>query len=525
MNANPAAPPERRTRPVLTLIVVCAAIVLIPVTATGASVALPDVGQDLATGLAAAQWVVNAFFLSYGSFMAVTGSLADLTGRRRMFMIGVTLFCAAMVVASFAPNIGVLIGARVLAGIGAAAATTGGSSLLAQAFQGPARTRAFGFFGTAIGLGLAFGPLIAGVLVTSLGGWRGFFLAAALVVLAPLAASPWLTESRDDHPAGLDWTGAVTFTGGLSLFVFAFVQGPELGWTHPAVLGSFAAFAVLMVAFTIAERRAAHPMFDITLFAQPRFLAICAMPVLLAFGFVALLLVLPPYFMAVDGVSAQYAGLLLVLLTGPTLIVPTIVGALAQRIGQRALLVATLLFVAAGTAWLTVIEPGVGVAVLAGPMLAIGIGFGISLAILDGAAVSSVAASRAGMAAGMFNTMRLAGEAIAVALLGSLLAAVTQARLADTAGADAQAATARLLQGDMDGAVAAVPAALRDGFATTAGAAYTDALHIGLWVLCALSVVGAVAVGVLMGGRPPADDAAAPAAPAGDGRREALVEG
>ncbi|MFC3995908.1 MFS transporter [Nocardiopsis sediminis] len=525
MNANATAPPERRTRPALTLIVVCAAIVLVPVTATGASVALPDIGGELQTGLAAAQWVVNAFFLTFGSFMAITGSLADLTGRRRMFMIGVALFCAAMLVASFAPNIAVLIGARVLAGIGAAAATTGGSAVLAQTFEGPARLRAFAFFGTAIGMGLAFGPLVAGVLVTSLGGWRGFFLFAAVVVLPTLLAAPLLTESRDPNPAGIDWAGAITFTAGLSLFVFGLVQGPELGWTSPAVIGSLVAFAVLMAVFTVVERRKSHPMFDVSLFTQPRFVAICAMPVLLAFGFVALLIVLPPYFMAVDGVSAQYAGLLLVLLTGPTLIVPTLVGTIAARVGQRILLVATMLLVAVGTAWLTVIEPGVSIAMLAGPLLTIGIGFGISLAILDGAAVSSVAPSRAGMAAGIFNTMRLAGEAIAVALLGSLLAAITQSRLAETAGDAAQGSTARLLQGDMDGAVAAVPAALREGFTTVAGAAYTDALHVGLWALAALSLVGAVAVGALMGGAPPADAEETEKEKETPDRQGALVEG
>ncbi|RCV48317.1 MFS transporter [Marinitenerispora sediminis] len=522
MTTNAAAL-ERRRRPALTLLVVCAAITLVPVTATGASVAVTDISGDLDTGLSAAQWVVNAFFLTFASFMAITGSLADMFGRRRMFAAGVALFCAAMLVATFAPHISVLVGARVLAGIGAAAATTGGSAVLAQTFDGQARVRAFAFFGTAIGLGLAFGPLIAGVLVTSLGGWRGFFLAAAVVLLPALLASPLLAESRDADAAGVDWAGAVTFTVGLSLFVLGMVQSAELGWGHPLILGAFAAFVVLMAVFTAVERRRARPMFDVSLFARPRFLAICAMPVLLAFGFVALLIVLPPYFMAVDGVSAQYAGLLLVLLTGPTLVVPTVIGSVAGRISQRLLLVATMLLVAVGAAWLTVIEPGSGVLQLAGPMLTIGTGFGISLAILDGAAVSSVEPSRAGMAAGMFNTMRLTGEAVAIALLGALLAAVTQSRLTETMGSGAQAATARLLQGDMAGAVSAAPAgSAPEALVQAAGAAYTDALHIGLWAIAVLSLLGAIAVGALMGGRPAAGAEAADGAAAD--RESALVD-
>lgn len=514
MVVDTAPASQREAKPGLTLTVVCAAIVLVPVTATGASVALPDIGTNLDTNLDAAQWVVNAFFLTFASFMAITGSLADLTGRRRMFMAGLALFCGAMLVATFAPNIGVLITARVIAGIGAAAATTGGSALLAHTFEGKARIRAFGVFGTAIGLGLAFGPLLAGVLVTSLGGWRAFFLAAAVVLLPLLAMSPLLVESKDAHPAGPDWAGAVTFTAGLSLLVLGLVEGPTLGWAHPLVIGSLVAFLVLIAVFVVVERRKEHPLIDVSLFTRPRFLAICAMPVLLAFGFVALLIALPPYFMAVDGLGAQQAGLLLVLLTGPTLLVPVLVSSIAHRVSRRVLLVVTMLFVAAGAAWLTVIHPGASVLELAGPLIAIGIGFGISLAILDGAAVTSVEPARSGMAAGVFNTMRLGGESMSIAVLGALLAAVTQSRLMDSFGSDsASAIAAKLLQGDMTGAVAAAPAGTSEALVReTASAAYTGALQVGLWAIAVVSLLGAVAVGILAKERPePADDAEQPA--------------
>ncbi|WP_326568614.1 MFS transporter [Amycolatopsis rhabdoformis] len=498
----------RRTKPGLTLFAVCAAIVLVPVTATGASIALPDISGSLSTSLASAQWVVNAFFLTFASFMAITGSLADLTGRRRMFAGGIVLFCAAMLVATFAPSIGVLIAARVIAGIGAACVTTGGSALLAHAFEGTARTRAFGVFGTAIGLGLAFGPLVAGVLVTSLGGWRVFFGVAAVILLPLLAVVPMLTESKDAHPAGPDWPGAITFTLGLSLFVLALVEGPEVGWGSPLVIASFVAFVVLLAAFVAIERRKEHPMIDVSLFAEPRFLAICAMPVLLAFGFVALLIALPAYFMAVDGTTAQSAGLLLVLLTGPTLVVPVLVSSIAHRVQQRMLLVVTMVLVAGGAAWLTVIHPSASIGEIAGPLLCIGAGFGVSLAILDGAAVSSVEPARAGMAAGVFNTMRLGGESISIAVLGSLLTAVTQSKLTDSLGADkAGPVTAKLLQGDMAGAVGA--GAVRD----VAADAYTSALHTGLWTIAVVSVLGAIMVGLLARERRTAGepDAAVPA--------------
>ncbi|GAA4973543.1 MFS transporter [Pseudonocardia tropica] len=481
-----------RHRPGLTLGAVCAAIVLVPVTATGTPVALADISRGLGTGLTSAQWVVNAFFLTYASCMAISGSLADLTGRRRMFAGGVALFCASMLVAAFAPTIDVLVVARVVAGVGAACATTGGSALLAHSFDGRSRTRAFGAFGTAIGLGLAFGPLVAGVLV-GVGGWRIFFLVAAVAVLPVLVLVPRLTESRDAHPAGPDWAGAVTFTVALTLLVFGFVEAPSVGWSSPWIIGSFVVAAGLLGVFVAIERRVDHPLIDVSLFTEPRFLAIAAMPVLLAFGFVALLTVLPAYFMATGGISALGAGLLLMLLTAPTLVVPLAVSAVAHRVPERLLLVTIMALQAAGAAWLTGIRPEEGLLALAGPLLLIGAGFGVSLAILDGAAVSAVEPARAGMAAGVFNTMRLGGEAISIAVLGSVLAAVSGSRLREAVGPASAGVTDRLLQGEM-------PADAGAAVRVAAAGAYTDALHTGLWAIAAVSVLGGIAVGLL--GRP-----------------------
>ncbi|MFC4911365.1 MFS transporter [Actinomadura gamaensis] len=502
----------------MTLGVVCGALLLIPITATGAAEATADVGRSLHAGLAASQWVVNAFFLTFASFMAGTGSLADRIGRRRMFASGLALFTASMLVATVAPGIGMLVAARLLAGAGAAAATTGGSALLAAAFpDGPSRARAFGVFGTVIGLGLAFGPVVAGLLVTGLG-WRAFFGVAAVALLPSLLAVPLLAESRAPvaaslaapEAAPLDRAGAVTFTLGLSAFTFALVEGPTLGWTHPAVLGGFAACALLLTAFAIVERRHPAPLVDLALLTRPRFVAISAMPFLLAFGFVALTIVLPPYFMATLHASAGRAGLLLMLLTGPTLLLPPLTAVLARRLSQRVLLVATLLLVAAGTALLALVPGGAGAGSLAAPLLLVGSGFGISLAIMDGAAISSVEPERAGMAAGLFNTARITGEVVAVAVLGALLSTLTRAGLAGRYGSrTASEATSRLLQGDMT-----PPSAVPGGYEAAATHAYAGALHDVSWALSALSLAGALIVARLL--RTPAAPAvpAAPAAPA-----------
>ncbi|MGW5265427.1 MFS transporter [Microbispora sp. NPDC004025] len=499
MSPRYSGPPRRAS----SLAVICAAVLLVPVTATGTAVALGDIGADLRAGLDATQWVVNAFFLAFAAFMASTGALADRVGRRRMFALGTGVFTASMLLAAAAPDVGVLVAARALAGVGAAAASTGGTALLAHAYPaGPGRTRAFAWFGTTLGLGLAFGPVIAGTLVGAVG-WRGLFAAAAVALLLVLPLSVVLEESRAVPGGPMDWGGAAAFTLALAAFTFGVIEGPALGWTHPAVAAAFAACAILAAAFAMAERRHPAPLVDLSLLTRPRFAAIASMPFLLAFGFVALTIVLPPYLMATSGYSAGQAGLTLMLLTGPTLVMPPVTGVLARRLPHRVLLVATLLLVAAGTALLATVPAGAGPVRLAAPLVLIGAGFGLSLAVVDGAAVSSVEPARAGMAAGLFNTARITGEVVAIAVLGTVLSTLTRASLTGRYGeARAALATSRLLQGDIAGAVPAGAGRLE--FARLASAGYADALHTALWLLTLLSLAGALAVGLLMSVREPA---------------------
>jgi MFS family permease len=496
--------PGQLGHPNAVLAAVCVALVFVPLTITGSGVILPDVSHTLHSGLTSTQWVVNSFLVTFASFMAITGSLADLTGRRRMFAIGLVVFLAATVTAAVSTDIAVLLFARVVGGVGAAAVTTGGTSLLAATFVGPGRGRAFSIFGTALGLGLAFGPMVAGISVTVFGGWRAFFVAIAVALVPVTVVSFRLPEHRDPHPAGPDWAGAVLFTSALSLLVIGVSEGPVLGWTHPVVAGSLAVTAVLIVVFASVERGKEYPLVDIRLFANRRFLAICLTPVLLGFGFIGLLFYLPQYFVGVGGRSALDAGLLLMLLTGPSLVIPVVVGLVRHLVSVRVLLVVTLAFLVVGPLWLTVLEPGAGVARLAGPLLLTGASFGTSLAFLDGAAVDAVEPARAGMAAGVFNTMRLGGEAVTVAVLGALVTATTHDRLTGTFDeATAERLTAKLVQGDLAGAVAVDPAA-GNTIRTVGAAAFTAALHVGLFTIVAVSLLGTVGVALLVrrGDRP-----------------------
>lgn len=183
-----AKAPSRRSRPALTLAVVLLAFVTVPMSISGAAVALPGIGADLHTAGAPLQWVMNAYNVTFASFMLVTGSAADMVGRRRTFAAGAGLFAIGSLAAAVAPGIAVLDLARALSGVGAAGVFASGGAILATTFDGAARTRAFAALGSAAGLGLAAGPTLAGWLVGALG-WRATFGLHALLVAVALAGS------------------------------------------------------------------------------------------------------------------------------------------------------------------------------------------------------------------------------------------------------------------------------------------------------------------------------------------------
>ncbi|WP_367129372.1 MFS transporter [Saccharothrix sp. HUAS TT1] len=488
--------------PGLSLPAVCLTVVLFPLAITGSSVALPAINAEFQNSLASGLWVVNGYNLTYAAFMLATGSLADLVGRRGVFRVGVVLFAAGSLVSALAPNILVLDLARVVAGVGAAAATTSGSAILADAFEGVARAKAFGVFGTAVGVGLVFGPSLSGLLIGSFG-WRSVFLLPAVIGALVLLLTPVIRESRNPRANRVDWAGTTTFTAALLLLIFALVQGPQWGWGDQRVIASFAGAVVALIAFVVVERRQEQPMFDLGLLSQPRFVGISLATVPVVFGFSPLVIYLPSYLASVDGLGAAQIGLFMLMLTVLALVFPGIAGVAAKWVPARVQIVLTAALAAIGLAWFTVIEPGIGYLSLLGPLALVGIAVGLSFGLLDGAAVSSVEATRAGMAAGMFNTVRLAGETISIAVAGALLVGFTQnavaARAREFGGSvDADAVANALNQGDLARATALVPEGRREEFAEAAGEAFASGLHGLLWTMAALCAVTFVVIALLL---------------------------
>lgn len=512
--------PEAPPRAGLTILALCLAVFIVPYGLSSAPVALPAIGEDLNAGVVPLQWVVNAYNVAAASFMMAAGSIADRIGRKKVFAFGVGLYGVSALMGALATNILMLDIARAVAGIAAAAMMTAGVSVMANMFHGAARGKAFAFVGVTIGAGLALGPTTSGLLVSGLG-WRSIFWVQFAIAAASMVGLGLIQESKDPDANRVDWAGTVTFTLALFCFTLAIIEGPQWGWSSPAVVGLLGACVLLLVAFALVERRQKHPMFDLSLFAEPRFMAVNLLATAVSFGFVGLMVLLPSYLVGANGLSSGAAGLTMLLLTAPVLAFPLVAGRLVQAgVSIRPILSGSLALVAAGLAWLTLVHPGISLLGLTGPLLLIGIGIGLIYGLMDGAAVSTVPPAKVGMASGMFNTIRLASEAVAVAGMVAALVSLVQSRIGDGLGRfaqgtdlDARAVTDSVISGNLTGPVAQVPAASRDSFTAFLGQGYTGGLQVVLWATVAICLVSAVVLHLILTDRP-AEEAPAGAAEA-----------
>ena len=490
---------------------VCLAALTLPLSFSAGAVATPAIGRDLGGTAEELTWITNAFMLTFGSLLMAAGTLADRYGRKRIFTIGTATFTIFSITLGLAPSVGFIDLLRAGQGVGAAAALAGGSAALAQEFDGQARTRAFSLLGTTFGIGLAFGPVITGLLIESVG-WRAIFLTSAIIgTAALLLGPPRMHETRDPDAGRLDWLGAMSFTATLATFTVAMIASPSIGWESPAMLTLGLTFAVFLVAFAVIELRAARPMLDLSLFRYRRFVGVQLLPIATCTCFVVLLVIMPLRFIGVEGRSEIEAGYLMLALCAPMLVVPIIAAALARRVSAGALSSIGLLAAAAGLLWLGAVEVGSGRSIIA-PMLLIGAGSGLPWGLMDGLSVSVVPKERAGMATGIFGTVRVAGEGVTLAIVSAMLAALIAAKLPHVSGLSgtvAAQAGQRLAVGDAVGA-AALSADLDNA---TLRHAYQAASTTLSHVLAGITTICAIAIFVLLARKNEAESAVRTSSP------------
>jgi EmrB/QacA subfamily drug resistance transporter len=407
------------------------------------NVALPSIQQSLDFSVENLQWVTSAYALTFGGFLLLGGRVADLMGRRRVFMSGMLLFGVASLAAGLAPSSETLIGARALQGLGAAIISPAALSILTTTFaEGSERNKALGIWGAVSGMGGAAGVLMGGIL-TDLVGWEWIFFINVPIAMGVVALSPrLLLESR---AAGLgrrfDIAGAATVTGGLVLLVYGLVGTNQHGWTSARTLGLFASAAALIAAFVVIESRTRQPLLPLRLFRSGTLTGANAAGLLLGSSIFSMFFFLSLYMQDVLGYSALRTGFAYLLVATTIIVSAAVSQSLVTRIGPRRVLASGMGLLAMGLLWFTQVSVGGSYLVdLAPGFLLTGVGLGFAFVPDTIAALSGVEERDAGMASGLINTSQQIGGAVGVAALvtvattrtGDLLAAAGQ-RAADPA--------------------------------------------------------------------------------------------
>jgi EmrB/QacA subfamily drug resistance transporter len=406
-----------------TLLVVCLATGVLLLNVAAPNVALPEVGRDLGADLTMLQWVISGYSLALAATLLTGGTLADLLGRRRVFLGGLAGFAAASAACGLAPSPLALVAGRAAQGLAAAVLLSSSLALLAQDFAGADRARALGVWAATVAAAFAIGPLEGGLLTEALG-WRAIFAVDVAVALSclPLAVRH-LRESRDPAASTVDWRGTATLSVGLFLGVFALARGNVLGWGDGVILASLAGAAVLLAAFVVVERHERYPMLDLGLFATPTFTGASLAVLVMAgcsFGpFVYLTL----FLLDAAGASPTAVGLRLLPLSVAAFVVSVLGGRYATRLPVRVGLPAGLLLCAAGLLAMRGLEASTPWTYLLPGLLLTGAGLGLANPAVTYAALGVVPTTRSGMASGINNTFRQVGLAVGVAALGSLLPA------------------------------------------------------------------------------------------------------
>jgi EmrB/QacA subfamily drug resistance transporter len=424
---------QARTNPWLVLVVLTTGFFMILLDTTIVNVAIPSMSAGLNTTLDQILWVLNAYILVYAVLLITAGRLGDLYGQRTLFAIGLFVFTLASALCGLSQNVGELIAARILQGVGGALLTPQTLSIITSLFPPERRGAAFGVWGGVAGLATLAGPTVGGAIITYIN-WRWiFFINVPIGIGALIATFLIIPDLRPGRHHGWDIVGVILTTAGLFAIVFGLIEGQRYSWgeyaygvTIPEIIAGGVA---LIVVFVVWERYQAEPLVPLSLFAERNFAVANWIAAAISFGMLSLFLPITIYLQSVRGFSALTAGLTLAPMSVTSMVFAPFAGRLADRVGGKYILTtgitlftigfATFTFVAGPDSnWLTFLLP----AIIAGA------GMGMTFAPMTTVAMRNIQPRVAGAASGVLNTTRQLGAAIGSAVVGALL----QSHLATT---------------------------------------------------------------------------------------------
>jgi EmrB/QacA subfamily drug resistance transporter len=431
------------------------------------NVALPSIQVDLGFSQENLQWVISAYALVFGGFLLLGGRLADLLGRRRVFLVGIVLFTLASLLAGLAWSEASLIGARALQGLGAAIISPAALSILSTTFrEGRERNIALGVWGAVGGFGAAAGVLLGGVLTDALS-WEWIFFVNVPVGAAAFVIAPFLLgESRDARVRSFDVPGAIFVTGGLSSLVYAITQAGQNGWTAGRTVTALAVSITLLAAFAVWERRHPEPLMRFGLLQIRTVAGANVAGFIMGTAMFAMFLMLTLYMQQVLGYSAMKTGVAYLAVAGTAILWSAVAAQLVTRLGVKPVLTFGMVALTAGLVYFTQVSVGGSyVSDLLPGFLLIGVGIGFSFVPISIAALAGVQAAEAGLASGLINTSQQIGGALGIAALSTIATSRTDDAVASGS---------------------ALPAALVHGFT---GAFVAGVIVAGLGILAALTLI------------------------------------
>ena len=495
----------------LPLVTVCLGTFMLLIDVTIVNVALPDMAKDLKTSYGALQWVVDAYALTLAALVLGTGSIADLVGHRRAYVAGLALFAASSLACGLAPNDRVLVAARAVQGIGAAAMFATTFALLNSNYSGRDRGVAYGMWGAVAGASAAIGPIAGGLLTQGIS-WRWIFFVNLPVSVGAIALCVLVLEDAHAPARGrVDVPGIATFTAAAGTLTYGLIRANEHGWSAPATWLWLVAAPVLLALFVAIEIRTSQPMLDLSLLRNPSFVGILIAATLLTLAAFASFTYTSIWLQSVLGLTPIQAGLTGLPLSLAAFAVSAAIGRFLQMARPGPVIgVGVLLVGLGGIVGAALVHGSASWPALVPGFLLVGIGVGIATPTFSNAAMAAVPVQRGGMAAGAVNTGRQLGFALGIAALGSVFEARAQHVLSGD-GFPAASSTARAIAGGQAPALLhAAPAAAHDRLTAAFHAAAVDGVH---WVFLVSGVIGiAAGLAVLALVRQPA--AAAHDAPA-----------
>ena len=413
------------SRRMLVLAICCMSLFIVGLDVTVVNVALPSIERELHASVAGLQWIVAAYALVLASLLMLSGSTADRVGRRRTFQVGLALFTLGSLLCSVAPSLQALVVFRMLQAVGGSMLNPVAMSIITNTFTEPReRARAIGIWGGVVGLSMALGPVVGGILVSAVG-WRSIFWVNIPVGIAAIALTAlFVPESRAERRRRFDPVGQLLVIVTLGTLVYGIIEGPGRGWTSPLILGCFAAAAAAGLGFVGYERMRAEPLLDMRFFRSAPFAGATVIAVAAFAGLGGFLLLSTLYLQDVRGLSAVHAGAYMLPMATMTAVCSPLPGRIVGARGPRLPLIGAAAAITVSGLTLTRLAVGTPTTSLVISYLLFGLGFGLVNAPITNTAMAGMPRAQAGVAAAVASTSRQVGASLGVAVIGSAVVSV-----------------------------------------------------------------------------------------------------